>query len=257
MIASYHNHTPRCNHATGTEEEYVLRAIDSGYKIFGFSDHAPHMFKDILHSSRMTPEQLDAYVSDILALRQKYSSRIDIKIGLELEYYPKTHEKDMTLFRNAGVEYLILGQHSIGDGSPDMHTNSFRENFTESDYSAYVDQCIEALSTGHFSYFAHPDVFNYRRNLDFFCEESERLICAAMDLRIPLEVNLYGLSESRHYPYSPFWEIAGRLGAPVVIGVDAHSTERVFSKKEFDDGCRFARKHKLNVIDTIDLRGLG
>jgi histidinol-phosphatase (PHP family) len=257
MKASYHNHTPRCGHATGTEEEYVLHAIKNKYDIFGFSDHAPHTFVDLLYTSRMAPEELDFYVSDILALRKKYSSYIDLKIGLELEYYPKTHARDMALYRKAGVEYLILGQHAIGDGTPKMHTNSFRENFTEADYTAYVNQCIEGLNTGHFSYFAHPDVFNYRRNLDFFLEESERLIKAAVAVRVPLELNLYGLSEMRHYPYSPFWELVGKIGAPVALGRDAHSTERVHSEREMADAYRFAEKHKLNVIDTVELRGLG
>ena len=30
MIANYHTHTPRCNHAVGTEEEYVQAAIQRG-----------------------------------------------------------------------------------------------------------------------------------------------------------------------------------------------------------------------------------
>ena len=41
MTENYHTHTARCRHATGTEEEYVLAAIDRGLKILGFSDHTP------------------------------------------------------------------------------------------------------------------------------------------------------------------------------------------------------------------------
>lgn len=41
MIANYHTHTWRCNHAVGTEREYVERAIEGGLKILGFSDHTP------------------------------------------------------------------------------------------------------------------------------------------------------------------------------------------------------------------------
>ena len=46
MIANYHTHTPRCHHATGNEEDYVLRAIENGLQIFGFSDHVPMPFPD-------------------------------------------------------------------------------------------------------------------------------------------------------------------------------------------------------------------
>ena len=41
MIANYHTHTWRCMHASGTEREYVEKAIEGGLKILGFSDHTP------------------------------------------------------------------------------------------------------------------------------------------------------------------------------------------------------------------------
>ena len=37
MIANYHTHTPRCNHAVGSEVEYVENALAQGLKILGFS----------------------------------------------------------------------------------------------------------------------------------------------------------------------------------------------------------------------------
>ena len=44
MIANYHTHTTRCNHATGTEEEYVQSALERGLEILGFSYHTPYTF---------------------------------------------------------------------------------------------------------------------------------------------------------------------------------------------------------------------
>jgi len=46
MIANYHTHTPRCNHATGEERAYVEQAIKKGLKILGFSDHTPYIFPE-------------------------------------------------------------------------------------------------------------------------------------------------------------------------------------------------------------------
>lgn len=48
MIANYHTHTPRCNHAVGSEEEYVQQALKAGIKILGFSDHTPYLFPGLL-----------------------------------------------------------------------------------------------------------------------------------------------------------------------------------------------------------------
>ena len=41
MRANYHTHTSRCNHAVGSEEDYVIHAIEQGFDILGFSDHTP------------------------------------------------------------------------------------------------------------------------------------------------------------------------------------------------------------------------
>ena len=41
MKANYHTHTARCGHATGTDEEYVLAAIEQGFDELVFSDHVP------------------------------------------------------------------------------------------------------------------------------------------------------------------------------------------------------------------------
>ena len=45
MIANYHTHTPRCNHAEGAERSYVERALAGGLQELGFSDHTPYLFE--------------------------------------------------------------------------------------------------------------------------------------------------------------------------------------------------------------------
>ncbi len=251
MLTSYHNHTPRCNHATGSPREYLIRAIKAGYSHFGFSDHAPHCFTDEHACNRMRPEELSDYMREISMLREEFKDHISLKIGLELEYYPQTHTADMESYRRAGVEYIILGQHLIGSGRPEDHVNSFILTDSRENYTRYVDRCIAAMATGDFCYFAHPDVFNYRGDEDFYASESERLIRAAIKHNIPLEVNMYGLSDGRQYPYEPFWRIAARLGATATLGRDAHSTDRVFSEPENILAKRFADRIGLELKEII------
>lgn len=253
MYNSYHNHTPLCHHAFGKEESYVLKAIEGGYRVFGFADHAPHLFRDLIHASRMTPDELKLYVSTVSELREKYKSEIDIRIGLELEYYPKTHESEVRFFREAGVEYFILGQHMTGDGCT-CGFNSFAETSEKDHYTAYVDQCLEGLASGVYSYIAHPDVFYYSGDDDFYKKESDRLIAGAVSLGIPLELNLLGLSGGRHYPNPLFWERVSGSGAKVILGADAHSPERVYSREEIKAAEGFAKKYRLELIESIELK---
>ena len=44
MRIDFHNHTFLCNHAKGSMEEYIKKAIENKTKIFGFSDHEPMDF---------------------------------------------------------------------------------------------------------------------------------------------------------------------------------------------------------------------
>ena len=40
MLIDLHNHTPLCNHATGTPLALASRAYELGCKYYGFADHA-------------------------------------------------------------------------------------------------------------------------------------------------------------------------------------------------------------------------
>ena len=53
---NYHTHTKRCGHAIGNDEDYVINAIKAGYKILGFSDHAPYIIPK--KGERMNYEQI-------------------------------------------------------------------------------------------------------------------------------------------------------------------------------------------------------
>ena len=46
MKYNFHTHTYHCHHASGTPEEYVLRAIEGGVTEMGFSDHFPFDFEN-------------------------------------------------------------------------------------------------------------------------------------------------------------------------------------------------------------------
>ena len=89
MIANYHTHTARCLHAAGAEREYVERALQGGCRVLGFSDHTPYPFPaPYVSGFRMRMDQLEGYVRTVLDLRAAYRGEIEIRLGLEVEYYP-------------------------------------------------------------------------------------------------------------------------------------------------------------------------
>ena len=255
LTHSYHNHTARCHHASGSDEEYVKAAIKGGLELFGFADHAPHhYYGDYRSSVRMTVDGLSEYCASIRALKEKYKGEIDIKIGLEMEYMPAFFERDLQLYRSCGVEYLILAQHTVGNESLPGRLDSFAQSDDRGKLTAYVNQCIEGMRRGVYSYFAHPDCLHFTGDEDFYQSECDRLIKAAKEMAVPVEINLLGLSTGRHYPREAFFKLVAENSHFAVIGRDAHSPDRVNKPEELDMALRFADRCGVELRDEIPLR---
>ena len=173
MIANYHTHTARCGHAQGGDEDYVLYAIRGGLQILGFSDHTPYEYFDSEPRNRpmrMMPEELPDYARSVRSLAAKYRDRIEIHLGVEAEFYPKYFLRLLELLRENGVEYMILGQHFLGNEIGDAYAG--RPTLDRKQLERYVAQTGEALETGLFSCFAHPDLMRYVRCMSGKCESS-------------------------------------------------------------------------------------
>ena len=120
--------------------------------------------------------------------------------------------------------------------------------------STYVNQCIEALQTGLYTYLAHPDLINFTGSETFYRREMERLCLAAKELNIPLELNLLGLRANRTYPSERFFHIAKACGSTIVAGIDAHDPNCFFQPETFEPYQKFVAACGLTVTDEITLR---
>ena len=256
MLSNYHTHTKRCQHASGEDEEYVECAVAEGLKLLGFSDHAPMPFPDGYSSYyKMANEEASEYASSIRALSEKYKGTIDIRLGLEAEYYPENFDASIKYWRELGIEYIILGQHFSLAPEWDSARHAAFAPSDEAQLLSYTDLCCEALKTGKFTYLAHPDVLNYSGEDHGLYEEcTKRLVMAANDTETPLEINLLGLRTGRHYPNERFWEIASRYSPKVIIGTDAHSPEQLKCKEFENKALQLAKKYGLEIVDKLNFK---
>lgn len=228
MKVNLHTHTTRCYHAEGTDEEYVLAAIEAGFDKLGFSDHTPFPYKDgFFNGDKMELDQLEDYLSSVEALRKKYAEKIKILVGMECEaveeFFPFLHEM------RERVDYLILGNH--GDKRIEVFFGNLK---TPQQLWHYLECAVKGLETGLFLYLAHPDIM--LRNYPVFDEDARQvstILCReANKLGVPLEYNLYGVAKGAPvgrlgYPCREFWEIAAQEGVKAVVGVDAHAPYRL------------------------------
>lgn len=264
MIANYHTHTLRCGHASMEDErEYVEAAIKAGFCELGFSDHTPmplpkgadpaahaHFF-----GMRMTMSEAEDYASKLLTLREEYKNDIKILIGFEVEYIPCLFEPLMDFLGGLPTDYIIMGEH-FHDFKPDGELVYFgAATGSKVLLRQYVDSIIEGMSTGKFTYLAHPDLCCYHGPLDVYEREMSRVVEASNKYNVPLEINMLGLNTMRNYPNAVFWTVANEIGCNVVIGSDAHETRGMKPERALFQAEKIIEKNpRLNLIEKVELK---
>lgn len=249
MKYNYHTHTPRCGHASGTVEEYILRAIDNGITEMGFSDHIPFVCPDGYEAAppRVPIIESEAYIAELRALREKYKEQIHIFIGFESEYYPEQFPQMLSNARSWGAEYLILGQHFVEPEHPNGKHTSMNEQ-SDDMLVRYVDTTIAGMKSGYFTYVAHPDVIRHNGNRELYQTEMRKICVTSRELQVPLEINFYGIRDHRHYPNATFWKIAGEENAPVTFGFDSHDSLSAYDGESLLTAQQMVNEYHLHYI---------
>lgn len=248
MITNYHQHS-RFSDGKGEPAAYAEAGLAAGMAAMGFSDHAPLP----IHTGwTMEPDLLGEYRSAVRALQSVHRGRLELYLGLEMDYVPEDEviafQRDRVLA--LGWDYIIGSIHYLGrehDGqywSVDLSREVFErglETIYGGDARRYCDHYLSAIRDmardGRFQVVGHldyPKRFNdagryfsqeagwYRRMID----ETLRAVAAA---GIILEVNAGGWrSPCRSaYPAAFVLRRACKLGIPVTLSADAHTTAQL------------------------------
>ncbi len=263
LNANYHTHTYRCGHAVGQDEEYVQVALGMGLCELGFSDHA--MYPDYNEPGIRGTYSLNAgYFESVRALKEKYRGRIKILLGYEAECYEPYLVYLRTLLATGQVDYLMLGNHSSMNEKHQIYARYGRAT-TANNLHLYGETACRGLRTGMYSAFVHPDLFlSEVPEFDLDCRNvSRELIKTAMECDVPLEINVGGIRSGKKrigdqlrwcYPVYQFFEMAAKMGAKCIIGLDAHAPEQLAAPAADAEAVRFARQLGLQVIDRLPLK---
>lgn len=249
--ANFHCHTTRCHHAEGADRAYVEAAIQAGYEVLGFSDHAPYRFGgDYVSPMRMHMSQLDDYFGSIEALKREYARDITIYGGLEMEFFPEHFDVTLETIKQYPIDYLLLAQH-FPDTEVTWHHVMQPAEDSESALRTYVERISEALECEDFLYVAHPDIVNpgpdpaaYRRHMSVLA----RLLA---DKGIPIEVNMVGCRSGLCYPSREFISIGVENGARFIVGVDAHSPQALLDRETYARCMDLARSAGGSLICSL------
>ena len=255
-MKNYHTHTYRCMHASGSDEDYVKAAIKAGYTVLGFSDHTPWKYDSYFKAKmRMPLDEFDDYYKSLFNLKRKYKDQIEIRIGLECEYFPKYIPWLKKIVKEYDLDFLILGHHYY---ETDEKYQYFGISAKDDDMlEKYVESTIAGLKTGLFSYVAHPDLYMRAREWDELSEKAAHKICSfCKENDIIMEYNLAGLRYSvarnvMEYPHIEFWKIAAQYGNKAIIGVDAHAPQHLEDKTYYNLALKTLKDLEIEVVEDI------
>lgn len=231
-------HTPRCNHAIGTIDEYAEAALLVGLEEIGMSDHSP--MPDNFDEWRMDESELGSYIREVNETRQAFAGRLDVKLGLEADYFPGTEDYIKKLLDAHPWDYVIGSVHYLGDLSnkwgfdnpDDMSQWEVRD--VEDAYCEYFELVAASARSGLFDIIGHPDLikkFGHRPALDSrrVVEAEEAMLQAVKEADVALEVSSAGLRKpvAEVYPHGRIIARAAELGIPISFGSDAHAPGEV------------------------------
>lgn len=242
-IANFHTHSEFCD-GKGELELYVNEAIGHGFQAIGFTSHAPLPF---YKSYVMPQERLVAYCTSVQELKTKYRNRIQIYLGLEIDYIPGVMGPRSAHFKALNLDYTIGSIHLVKNGKPDGYT------YTDED-GAEFDQLLQEVYSGDSTIFVkhyysliremvreqQPEIIGHldlirkvNRNKMYFDEsqawykeEVLKTLRVIADSNAVLEVNTGGIA--RGYVKSPHpspWVFreCNKLGIPIMLNSDAHN----------------------------------
>jgi histidinol-phosphatase (PHP family) len=233
LLYESHCHTPLCKHAIGWPAEYAAVAEQRGLKGIIVTCHAP-LPDNLGIDHRMGPEEFDRYVELVAATRAEFAGRVDVRLGLESDYFPGIEAWAEKLHARVPLHHVL--------GSVHMQVTHYKARYFTGDAFAYqqlyFEHLAESAETGLFDTLAHPDLvkneapdaWQFSRIRPFI----ERALDRIARTGVAMELNTSGLNKAlpEMNPGPVMLRLMRERNIPVVIGADAHRPTRVGDRYE-------------------------
>lgn len=253
-----HTHTRFCYHGSGAElDEYVERAIRLGFERYSVTEHPP-LPEGWVPNERLMAElamplsQLPAYIEYALAMKKRYEGRIELTVGLEMDYLDGSESFSDQLMKPYldVLEDAVVSVHYLpGEGGMycvDFTAEDMRRNLLpaygsmDSLAEAYFDHMERAIAWAAKlpmrKRIGHPLLIRkFRTELPPIDEtllrrRLERVAGLLAESGVGLDVNTAGLRVATcGEAYAPEWFVrrCQAAGVQVVYGSDSHKPEQV------------------------------
>ena len=243
-LTNYHSHTSFCD-GRAPMEDFVKEAIRQGFTSYGISSHAPLPFPT--HWT-MKKEDVESYLEEFRSLKNEYQGRIELYIGLEIDYLDEYSNPSIEYFRNLPLDYRIGSVHLLKDDKGeivdvDCSKEVFKERLDTHFHSdvkatvlAYFSKLMSMAELGGFDIVGHADKIAYNAS---FCQPnvSEQswykyaqrdLFAFISEKGYMMEVNTKAYHKlGVFYPDTTSFSLIKEMHIPVLVNSDSHYPELV------------------------------
>ena len=259
QAADFHMHTGFCD-GKNTAEEMVLRGIELGLSVMGFSVHSP-----LPHGCGwcIRPDRTEEYRAEIHRLRDTYADKIRVYCGIEQDYF--------TEIPAVGYDYIIGSVHSVYcngkfiDVDHSVETaKSAIDNFFEGDIYAYAEDYFrmsgEIVEKTNADIIGHFDLITKFQDIGLaFDAKNPRYIAAwktaadkLLKTGVPFEINTGAISRGYRktpYPAADILCYLAEHGGKAVITSDSHSVEALGTA--FDFAYQLAKDSGITLVNRV------
>lgn len=220
-LLDYHMHSVLSDGAA-SYEEMTLAAIEKGLSEIGFSDHV--CLKPVVWA--MQEVDLPVMTRQIADIQDKYGHLINIRYGIELDYFPGKEEHLHRIIQSLPLDYVIGSVHFMGDWNFDGDESLYGKWSNDEVYETYFHLIQKAARSGLFDTIGHLDLIKKfavypESDLKKLYLETAAIIKEA---GMVVELNTAGFDKpcAEFYP-SPQWlEILHSFEIPVTLSSDSH-----------------------------------
>jgi histidinol-phosphatase (PHP family) len=248
----YHMHSSYSD-GRSVPEDYISPAIDAGLSEIGFSDHLS-LF-NYTDSLNLNPANVPAYIRHLQNL-QRNNLGIEIKIGLEVDFFEGKEEEIRSFLNPLPLDYIIGSVHYLGEKTVDVGPEFYEGKSIDRLFEAYFDSVVTAVSSGLFDIIGHCDlirIYGYKPTINL--EPFYRKLARTLKIHdVAFEVNTNGRNRplADFYPDRQFLHIFRDENVPVCVNSDAHMPSRV--GQYFDEAYELLRYIGFTEMAVFDKR---
>lgn len=168
-LTNYHSHSLYCDGRAGMED-FVRFALSEGFTSYGFSSHAPLPFST---AWTMEWDCMDDYLAEFRRLKEKYAGRIELYVGLEIDYLNEESNPSIVRFRKLPLDYRIGSVHLLYNDKGevvdiDVPADVFRQ-IVDREFGGDLERVVRLyyarlrrmLELGGFDIVGHADKMHY------------------------------------------------------------------------------------------------